>query len=84
MYWVYMVRCEDDSLYTGLTTDVPRRVQAHNREAKGARYTRARRPVTLVWQSEPLPDRSVATRREQQIKALTRQQKLVLVASGEA
>jgi putative endonuclease len=52
MYWVYMVRCEDDSLYTGLTTDVPRRVQAHNREAKGARYTRARRPVTLVWQSD--------------------------------
>lgn len=76
-----MVRCADDSLYTGLTTDVPRRVEAHNGVRHGARYTRTRRPVTLVWQSEPLLGRSVAARLELHLKRLTRQQKLALVAS---
>jgi len=80
-YWVYMLRCADDTLYTGLTTDVQRRIQTHNQGAAAARYTRARRPVTLVWQSEALPDRSAATRLERRIKALSRAQKLALIAA---
>ena len=48
LYYTYMVRCADQSLYTGRTLDVPRRVAAHN-DGRGAKYTRSRRPVTLAW-----------------------------------
>lgn len=75
---VYIVQCSDDSLYTGITTDVTRRVGEHNQDNnKGARYTRARRPVTLVY-SEACDNRALASQREYAIKQLTRYQKLAL------
>ena len=75
---VYMVRCADDSLYTGCTNDLPRRVAAHN-AGKGARYTRSRGPVEVVW-SVRVKDRSSALSREARVKQLSRAEKLVLVA----
>lgn len=76
---VYMVRCSDDSLYTGIARDVGRRVQEHNsNDLLAANYTRARRPVTLVYQ-EASPSRSAASKREYQIKKMTRQQKEALL-----
>ena len=72
---MYVVRCADGTLYTGITTDPERRVREHNGRPgtarRGAAYTRARRPVSLVW-SAPAPDRSAATRRERAIKRLSR------------
>lgn len=81
MTWhVYIVRCVDDTLYTGIATDVPRRVAEHNGAGRaGARYTRARRPVVLVYQ-ESAAGRSEAARREYQIKQLPRRDKLALLA----
>lgn len=74
MPWaVYLVRCADDSLYTGIATDVARRLAEHN-SGTGARYTRARGPVTLLYQ-EPAVDRSAALRREAAIKRLPRRLK---------
>lgn len=80
MYYVYILRCRDDTLYTGITTDVLRRVQQHN-DGTGAKYTRSRRPVFLVY-SEPVGDHSAALRREYAIKQLRRQEKLRLIAGG--
>ena len=74
---VYMVRCADDSLYTGCTNDLDRRVAAHN-SGKGARYTRSRRPVQVVW-SVRVKNRSAALSREAKVKQLSRVQKLALV-----
>lgn len=76
-WWVYMVECADGTLYTGVTTDVARRVEEHNQGKAGARYTRARRPVSLVY-TEPVPDRSQAQRREAELKALSRDEKEAL------
>lgn len=76
---VYILRCADGTLYTGVTNDVTRRLQAHN-SGHGAKYTRSRRPVELVYR-EPVPDRSAALRRELEIKALTREQKQSLIAA---
>ena len=76
-WYVYMLRCGDDTLYTGCTNDVPRRLAAH-RKGAGAKYTRSRLPVELVYQ-ETLPDRSAALRREAALKKLSRQQKLALI-----
>ena len=75
---VYIVRCRDGTLYTGITTDLIRRLATHNSEKGGARYTKARRPVQLVF-SEPAISRSAATRREWQIKRMTVAQKLTLL-----
>lgn len=75
---VYIVRCRDGSLYTGISNDLARRLAAHNR-GKGARYTRSRGPVTLVH-LERRRTRSSAQRREAAIKALDRPAKLALVA----
>ena len=78
MYYVYMLRCGDDSLYTGITTDLLRRLQTHQ-AGKGAKYTRSHLPVTLAyWETQP--DRSAALRRERQLKALSRAEKLRLIA----
>jgi len=75
-----MVRCADGSLYTGIARDVERRIAEHNGAGRaGARYTRSRRPVTLVY-SEGAADRAAASRREHAIKQLTREGKLALVA----
>lgn len=73
---VYVLRCADDTLYTGCTNDLPKRLHAHLRGQ--VKYTRARLPVTVAYQ-EDVPDRSAALRRERAIKRLTRQQKLALV-----
>jgi putative endonuclease len=81
MIWtVYIARCRDGSLYTGVTTDPERRLAEHNSGCGGA-YTRSRTPIVLVYQ-EPAADRSGAQRRERTIKRLTRAQKEALVASS--
>lgn len=81
-WWVYMLRCADGSLYTGITTDVDRRLAEHNGAgAPGARYTRSRRPVELVY-AEAAASRAEATRREAAIKRLDRARKLALCAAG--
>jgi putative endonuclease len=77
-YFVYILKCSDDTLYTGITTDIKRRVEEHNNSDKGAKYTKVRRPVTLVY-SEELENRSVASKREYEIKQLKRQEKLKLI-----
>jgi len=78
-WYVYILRCQDDSLYTGVCTDLERRVQEHNQcNKKGARYTRARRPVNMVYQ-EDCENRSEACKREAAIKKLQRKQKLLLI-----
>ena len=81
-WYVYILRCADNSLYTGIATDVERRLQEHNQHDKlGAKYTRARRPVKLVYQ-EAQATRSAATRREQAIKQLDKAGKERLIAGG--
>lgn len=79
MSWnVYILRCADNTLYTGITTDLVRRIDEHNNSAKGARYTRARRPVTLAYK-ESCQSRSHASKREHSIKQLHRDEKLNLI-----
>ena len=78
-WFVYVVRCSDDSLYTGITTDINRRIEEHNTSNKGAKYTRTRRPVKLEYK-EVYVDRSTASKREYAIKKLTRKQKLNLIS----
>ncbi len=78
MYTVYILRCADDTLYTGITTDVKRRVREHNTSPLGARYTHGRRPVTLVYERS-FASRSLASREEIRIKKLSRNEKLLLV-----
>ena len=78
---VYMLRCADGTLYTGVSRDVVRRVKEHNSKKLAARYTRARRPVVLVYQ-EQARTRSAACKREWRIKQLTRSEKQALVAKA--
>lgn len=73
-----MLICSDETLYTGITTDLARRVEEHNGSLKGAKYTRSRRPVALVY-SESCKDKSSATVRELEIKKLPRVKKLELL-----
>lgn len=77
---VYIVRCADDSLYTGIAKDAAARIELHN-AGKGARYTRSRRPVILVY-CENAQSRSAALKREAAIKSLARGAKLQLIRSG--
>ena len=74
---VYMLRCSDDTLYTGVTNNIEKRVEAHNTGPTGAKYTKARRPVTLVYQEGPLT-RSEALKREAVLRKLPRATKLAL------
>ena len=76
-WFVYVLRCADGTLYTGITTDVSRRCRQHN-DGTASRYTRSRRPTRLVYQ-EAHPDRGSALRREAAIKALSRREKQALV-----
>lgn len=78
MNHVYILRCGDGSLYTGWTNDLEKRLAAH-RSGKGAKYTRGRGPVTLVY-AEDFPDKSSAMKREAAIKKLSRPQKEALIA----
>ena len=80
MYYVYILRCADGTLYTGSARDVDRRAQAHN-AGRGAKYTRSRLPVRPVYR-EAFPDKGSALRRESAIKKLTRAQKLDLIQKG--
>lgn len=78
-WFVYIVRCSDHTLYTGVTTDPVKRLRQHNGElVGGAKYTRARRPVELVWKEQHV-DRSGATQREYAIKQMTLWQKRELI-----
>ena len=77
-WYVYILRCGDNTLYTGITGDVERRLAVH-RSGKGAKYTRGRGPLELVY-TEEVPDKSAALRREYQIKRLTRQEKEQLIS----
>lgn len=77
MYYTYILRCGDGSLYTGYTDDPIRREAVHN-SGKGAKYTRARLPVRLVY-TEAFETKSEALRRENEIKRLTRMEKLALI-----
>ncbi len=74
--FIYLLRCADGTIYTGWTLDVARRVKIHQ-HGRGARYTRTRRPVTLIYQ-ERLPSRRAAMRREIAIKKMPRARKLAL------
>ena len=76
-WYLYILRCRDDSLYTGITTDVEKRLEMH-RSGKGAKYTRGRAPLELVYREE-CGDHSQALKRELEIKALTRKEKLLLI-----
>jgi putative endonuclease len=75
--FAYLLRCADGTLYAGWTNDLSRRLAAHN-AGKGAKYTRSRRPVTLVY-AECFPTKAQAMRREWELKQLSRQEKLSLV-----
>ena len=78
MYYVYIIQCRDKSLYTGITTDIPRRFKEHSM-GKGGAYTRSRK-VTKILYTEKLKTRSKALRREAEIKSWPRDKKLVLVS----
>lgn len=76
-WYLYIVKCRDDSLYTGITTDIMRRIAQHN-SGKGAKYTRSRRPVTLVFSKE-YKDRSAASKAEYYTKRLSRKEKIKMI-----
>lgn len=78
MYYVYILSCKDHTLYTGITTDLVRRVGEHNKGSLGAKYTSGRRPVTLLY-SRRFRNRSNASKEEARIKKLSRENKLILV-----
>ena len=77
-YSVYIVQCSDGTYYTGIALDVAKRLYEHNNSPKGARYTRTRRPVSLVY-AESCPDRSSALKREYAIKRMSRARKSALI-----
>jgi predicted GIY-YIG superfamily endonuclease len=77
VWFVYVLRCADGSLYTGITKDVDRRCRQHN-AGTASRYTRSRRPTCLVYQ-EAHPNRSAALKREAAIKSLSRREKMALI-----
>lgn len=82
MWYVYILRCRDETLYTGITNDLGARIRAHN-AGTGAKYTRGRGPVELIY-CETLSSHGDALRREYAIKQLSKQQKLALIAQKEA
>lgn len=82
MYYIYILRCDDDKLYTGITTDVKRRFEEHKQQkGKGAKFTRSHKAETVeaVWSAA---DRSLASKLEYRIKSLSRTQKLSLIADN--
>lgn len=81
-YYVYIVECGDGTFYTGITTDLERRVRLHN-QGKGAKYTRGRRPVQLRYVEEG-EGRSWASRREREMKRLSRSEKIECITEGGA
>lgn len=79
-WYVYLLRCNDNSLYAGITTNIERRLHQHNHTKLGAKYTRAKRPVTLAF-IETAQDKSSACKRECQLKKLNKSQKEQLVST---
>ncbi len=77
-WFLYVVRCCDGTLYTGVTTDLNRRVNEHNTSKRGAKYTKTRRPVNLIWSKE-YNNRSEAQSAEYNFKKLSRKQKLDII-----
>lgn len=78
MYYLYILRCADKTLYTGITVDLVRRTKEHNSSKLGAKYTRTRRPVKLVY-SKKFHNRSLASKEENRIKKLSKLEKLNLI-----
>lgn len=78
MWFVYILKCSDETLYTGITTDRERRLSEHNGDIKWAKYTKIRQPVEMVF-SYPCESRSIASKYEYWIKKLTKKQKLELI-----
>ena len=78
LWYTYIVRCADNSLYTGVTTDIDRRLTEHNTSRRGAKYTRSRRPVTLVYLTEGM-DKTSAFKLEAQIKKKSKRDKETLL-----
>ena len=83
MYFVYIIQCNDQTLYTGITTDLDRRIKEHNGSKLGAKYTKVRRPVKLVY-SKDFINRSEASKEESRIKKLSRLEKINLLTNYEA
>ena len=81
MYYLYILKCADKTLYTGITLDLARRLKEHNCSKLGAKYTRARRPVRLVY-SKKFRTRSTASMAEAKLKNLTRAEKLKIIATN--
>ena len=81
-WFFYVVRCDDDTFYAGVTTDITRRINEHNESKKGAKYTRARRPVRLVYCTD-FCSRSIAQKAERYFKKLTRQEKEEIIRVNE-
>ncbi len=78
-YYLYILKCDDNTLYTGITTDLERRVKEHNRQLPGgAKYTRSRTPVTIVYQAT-YENRSEASKEEYRIKKLSKTEKEILI-----
>jgi len=77
-WFLYVVRCSDNSFYTGITTDITRRLNEHNTTSKGAKYTRSRRPVELVYWTD-FKDRSTAAKAEARFKKLSRKEKEMIL-----
>ncbi|MFH1170957.1 MAG: GIY-YIG nuclease family protein [bacterium] len=82
MYSLYILQCSDKTLYTGITVDVGRRVEAHNHSPTGAKYTSSRRPVKLVY-TKQFRTRSRALKEEHRIKQLSRREKLAVIRNNE-
>jgi putative endonuclease len=80
-WWVYIVRCADNSLYCGIAIDPQKRTEEHNQSKKGAAYTKSRRPVELVWK-EKAANKSQALKREAEIKKMTKENKEIMIAAA--
>jgi len=78
MYYLYILKCADETLYTGIAVDLERRINEHNTSKRGAKYTTARRPVELVY-SKKFRNRSLASKAENRIKSLSRLEKIALI-----
>jgi putative endonuclease len=78
LYYLYILECQDKTLYTGITTDLQRRIREHNNRKVGAKYTRGRRPVKLVF-SKKFKSRSAAQKEESRIKKMTSMEKIEII-----
>ncbi len=82
VWYMYIVSCSDGTLITGITVNINKRIHEHNHGKKGAKYTKSRRPVKLVYKEEH-PDRSEASKAEYEIKSFSRSKKLKLIRENE-